>query len=78
MPNNSCKSGVPVSRRAWEFVAKRLAQGRVKQLPVQILVGEAEFVVKYLAQGRVKQLPEQILVGEAELVAKRLVQGCVN
>ena len=31
--------GVPVSRRAW-------VQGRVKQLPVQILVGDAEFVAK--------------------------------
>ena len=78
MPNNSCKSGVPVSRRAWEFVAKRLVQGRAKQLPAQISVGEAEFAARCLVQGRVKQLPVQILVGEAEFVAKRLVQGCVN
>ena len=66
IPNHSCKIGVPVSRRAWEFLAKRVAQGRVKQLPVQILAGYGrawEFPAKRVAQGRVRRLPAQILAG---------------
>ena len=38
IPSHSCKIGVPVRRRAWEFLAKHVVQGRAKQLPVQILV----------------------------------------
>ena len=38
MSNRCRKSGAPASRRAWEFVAKLVVQGLVKQLLVQILV----------------------------------------
>ena len=43
--SRSCQSGVPVIRRAWEFVAKGVVQGRVRQLPAQILLVVANMQV---------------------------------
>ena len=48
------QSGVPVSRRAWDLVVKPVAQGRVKQLPVQILV-----VVANIQMGTLKSEVEK-------------------